>query len=140
MTSDVALRDGSTVHVRAAGSPDVDSLAAFLDRLSSQARWFRFLSGGVDARRAAHALIERGVGLLATAGAEDAIVAHACYMPDAPDRAVADAWQRHGIATLLLGQLAELADAAGIVTLTATVHPTNHRMRRSSATRDFRSR
>lgn len=133
MTSDVALRDGSTVHVRPAGSSDVDSLAAFLDGLSAQARWFRFLGGGVDAGSAAHGLVERGVGLLATAGPDGAIVAHACYVPETPDRAevafaVADAWQGHGIATLLLGQLAELADAAGITTLTATVHPTNHRM------------
>jgi RimJ/RimL family protein N-acetyltransferase len=36
----------------------------------------------------------------------------------------------HGIATLVLGQLAELADAEGIATLTATVDPTNHRMLR----------
>jgi acyl-CoA synthetase (NDP forming)/GNAT superfamily N-acetyltransferase len=133
--SDVALRDGSTVCVRAAGSSDVEALAAFLDGLSAQARWFRFLGGGVDAGRAARGLLERGVGLLATAGPDDAIVAHACYVPEAADRAevafaVADAWQGHGIATLLLGQLAELADAAGIATLTAIVHPTNHRMRR----------
>ncbi|MGH2941630.1 MAG: GNAT family N-acetyltransferase [Solirubrobacteraceae bacterium] len=133
IVSDIALRDGSTVHVRAVGPSDVEPLAAFLDGLSAQARWFRFLGGGVDAGRAARALVESGVGLLATAGPGGAIVAHACYVPEAADRAevafaVGDAWQGRGIATLLLGQLAELADAAGYATLTATVHPTNHRM------------
>ena len=44
--------------------------------------------------------------------------------------AVADDWQGRGIATLLLVRLAELADAAGIETLTAMVHPSNHRMLR----------
>ncbi|MFP5362990.1 MAG: GNAT family N-acetyltransferase [Thermoleophilia bacterium] len=133
MTADVALRDGSTVHVRSAGPDDVEALAEFLDGLSSQARWFRFLGGGVDADRAARGLIERGVGLLATAGPQGAIVAHACYVVEGRAQAevafaVGDEWQGLGIGTLLLAQLAEIADAAGIATLTAMVHPTNRRM------------
>ena len=132
MISDVALCDGSTVHVRSAELSDVEPLSAFLDALSPQARWFRFLAA-VDAGAAARVLLERGVGLLATTGPAGAIVAHACYVPAAPGRAelafeVAEAWQGHGIATLLLAQLAELAEAAGIATLTAVVHPSNHRM------------
>ena len=133
MIADVALRDGSTVHVRSSGPGDAEPLAAFLDSLSAEARWLRFLGGGVDSARAAQTLVDRGVGLLATAGPEGSIVAHACYVPDAPASAevafaIADDWQGHGIGTLLLVQLAELADAAAIATLTATVHPTNHRM------------
>ena len=132
MASDVALRDGSTLQVRATRASDAGALAAFLDSLSSQALWFRFL-GGVDAERMARMLVDSGVGLLATAGAEGEIVAHACYVPDAPGRAevafaVADDWQGRGVATLMLVQLAELADAAHITTLTAMVHPSNHRM------------
>lgn len=130
---DIALRDGSTVHVRPTAPSDVERLAAFLDDLSPQARWFRFLGGGVNAGRAARGLIENGVGLVATAGRDGPIIAHACHVPETTDRAevafaVADAWQGHGIATLLLAELAELADAAGIKTLTALVHPTNRRM------------
>jgi acyl-CoA synthetase (NDP forming)/GNAT superfamily N-acetyltransferase len=135
LIADVALRDGSTLHVRSARTTDADALASFLDSLSPQARWLRFLGGGVDADRIARMLLDNGVGLLAVAGPEGAIVAHACYVPDAPGSAevafaVADELQGHGIATLMLVQLAELADAAGITTLTATVHPTNHRMLR----------
>jgi acyl-CoA synthetase (NDP forming)/GNAT superfamily N-acetyltransferase len=132
VAGDIALRDGSTVHVRSAVASDLEPLAAFLDELSPQARWFRFL-GSVDAHRMTELLLGRGVGLVATTGPRGAIVAHACYVPDGPGRAevafaVGDAWQGHGIATLLLVRLAELADAAGIVTLVATVHPANHRM------------
>jgi acyl-CoA synthetase (NDP forming)/GNAT superfamily N-acetyltransferase len=135
MTSDVALRDGSTVHVRAAGAADLEALTAFLAALSPEARWLRFLGGGVDAGRAARALLEHGVGLLATAGPGGEIVAHACYVAETPDRAevafaVGGDWQGLGIATLLLVQLAELADADGIQTLTAMLHPSNHRMLR----------
>ncbi|MEA2195194.1 MAG: hypothetical protein QOG42_1628, partial [Solirubrobacteraceae bacterium] len=130
---DVALRDGSTVHVRPSTAPDLEPLAAFLEELSPKARWFRFLGGGVDAGRAARGLIEHGVGLLATAGRDGPIIAHACYVPDVDDSAevafaVAGDWEGHGVATLLLGELAELADAAGIETLTALVHPSNRRM------------
>ena len=132
LSTDVALRDGSTVHVRAVRPGDVEALAAFLQALSPQASWFRFL-GGVDAGGAARRLVAHGVGLLATAGAQGEIVAHACCVPDAPGEAevafaVADGWEGRGIATLLLVELAELADAAGFATLTAVVHPSNHRM------------
>ncbi|MEA2154305.1 MAG: hypothetical protein QOE11_445 [Solirubrobacteraceae bacterium] len=132
MSSDIALRDGATAHVRAAQTADIPALGAFLAGLSADSRWLRFL-GAVDAGAAARGLVERGIGLLATAGPDGAIVAHACYVPEAPGRAevafaVSDDWHGHGIATLLLVQLAELADAAGITTLTATVHPSNHRM------------
>jgi hypothetical protein len=42
--------------------------------------------------------------------------------------AVSDEWQRHGIATILLAQLADVAAAEGIHTFTALVLPQNHRM------------
>jgi acetate---CoA ligase (ADP-forming) len=132
--TDVVLRDGATVRVRPAVADDVDAVAAFLDGLSADARWFRFLGGGISAERAARGLIDRGVGLVATAGVDGDVVAHACFVPEPKDEraelafAVADAWQGRGIATLMLAHLEQLAEAAGIVTLTAVVHPSNYRM------------
>jgi acyl-CoA synthetase (NDP forming)/GNAT superfamily N-acetyltransferase len=131
--TDVVLRDGSTVHVRPTGPADVAGVAAFLSALSLEARWFRFLGAGGDPRAAAHILVERGTGLVATAAPHDTIVAHANFVPETTDRAelafaVADAWQGRGIATILLAHLAQLAEAAGIVTLIAIVHPSNSRM------------
>ena len=131
---DVVLRDGSTVHVRPTVAADVAAVATFLDGLSPEARWFRFMGGGISAERAARGLIDRGVGLIATAGADGHVVAHACFVPEnTSDRAelafaVADAWQGRGIGTLMLAHLAQLAEATGAVTLTAFVHPDNHRM------------
>ncbi len=131
--SDVVLRDGSTVHVRQTGPGDVDGVAAFLRGLSPEAWWFRFLGSGPQADHAARALVERGTGLVAVAGPEESVVAHACFVPETRDRAelavaVADAWQGHGIATLLLAHLAQLAEASGIMTFVAWVHPANRRM------------
>jgi predicted CoA-binding protein/GNAT superfamily N-acetyltransferase len=133
-TTDVVLRDGSTVHVRPTVAGDVDAVAAFLEEPSDEARWFRFLGGGSSAERAARALIDHGVGLVATAGVDGHVVAHACLIPEADGEraelafAVADAWQGRGIATLMLAHLAQLAEATGVTTLTAFVHPDNHRM------------
>src|SRR5215207_9076849 len=131
--SDVVLRDGSTVHLRATGPGDVECVAAFLRGLSPDARWFRFLGSGLRVDRAARGLVERGTGLVAVAGPEATVVAHASFIPETHDRAelafaVADAWQGRGIATLLLAHLAQLAEASGIVTFVAWVHPANHRM------------
>ena len=52
--TDIALRDGSTVHVRPSTIEDVGRLRAFLESLSEESRWFRFFSAGVnlDERRA----------------------------------------------------------------------------------------
>jgi acetyl coenzyme A synthetase (ADP forming)-like protein len=131
--SDVVLRDGSTVHLRPTGPGDVEGVAEFLGGLSPDARWFRFLGSGLQVDRAARELVGRGTGLVAVAGPEDTVIAHASFIPETHDRAelavaVADAWQGHGIGTLLLAHLAQLAEAGGIVTLEAWVHPANHRM------------
>ena len=133
--TDVVLRDGSTVHVRPTVADDVEAAATFLDGLSPEAHWFRFLGGGMSALRAARWLIGHGVGLVATAGVDGHdVVAHACFVPEPNGEraelafAVADAWQGRGIGTLMLAHLAQLAEASGVVTLTAVVHPGNHRM------------
>ena len=131
--SDVVLRDGSTIHLRPTGPGDVEGVAAFLRGLSPDATWFRFLGPGPQEDRAARTLVERGTGLIAVAGPEETVVAHACFVPETRDRAelafaVVDAWQNRGIATLLLAHLAQFAQASGIVTFVAWVHPANRRM------------
>jgi hypothetical protein len=69
--ADVVLRDGSTVHVRPTVPADVEAVATFLEGLSADARWFRFLGGGISSQRAARGLVGHGVGLVATAGADE---------------------------------------------------------------------
>ena len=118
--ADIALRDGSTVHVRPVRSEDVDGLAAFLGGLSEEARTFRFFSAGADVRRAARLLADPSIGggLVAVTREDGTIVGHGQYVREADGTAevafaIADAWQGQGIATLLLAQLAQLGPPRG---------------------------
>ncbi|HEX3213386.1 MAG TPA: hypothetical protein VH016_12525, partial [Actinomycetota bacterium] len=43
--ADVALRDGSTVHVRPVRRSDAPAVEQLLKGLSDQSRWLRFFSG-----------------------------------------------------------------------------------------------
>src|SRR5215217_6165907 len=132
---DVALRDGSTVRVRAVRPDDLDGLRALLSGMSESSRWLRFLSAGANLDRAAAAGADPGdgAGLVVTVGSEERIVAHAMFGIEAPGRAeiafeVADEWHGRGIATILLAHLANVARRAGVRTFVAYVHPTNRRM------------
>ena len=51
--TDIALRDGSTVHVRPSTTEDAPRLRDFLASLSEMSRWFRFFSAGVNLDSAA---------------------------------------------------------------------------------------
>ena len=131
--TDIALRDGSTVHVRRSTAEDVPRLRAFLASLSDDSRWFRFFSAGVNLDAAARSAAAPGDGLALIALREGAVVGHGTYICEAAGRAevafaVAAAWQGHGIATVLLAHLAHAASTAGIGTFTAIVVSGNHRM------------
>jgi acetate---CoA ligase (ADP-forming) len=136
--ADVVLRDGSTVHVRPVRADDAPAVHAFFERLSPESISLRFFSGFPDldsaVRWATEVDYQRRYGLVATGG-EGAVLAHAGWerQPDRPDRAevafaIADAMQGKGLGTILLGQLAEAADQAGVAVLVAEVLPQNHRM------------
>src|SRR3954471_20459623 len=132
---DVALRDGSTVRVRAVRPHDVEGLRALLAGMSESSRWLRFLSAGANLDRAAAAGADPGdgAGLVVTAGSPERIVAHAMFAQEGGGRAelafeVADEWHGRGIATILLAHLANVARSVGVTTFVAYVHPTNRRM------------
>ena len=122
---DVVLRDGSTVRVRIMRPEDEKLLFRLFKSLSEESRWLRFCSSASDSALAAEAHREaevdycRTFALIALTGAEDRIVGHAFYTALADDRAevafaIADDYQGRGLATILLGQLAEVAAANSI--------------------------
>lgn len=134
---DVVLRDGSTVHVRPVAAADEPTLREFLRGLGPRSRWLRFRSMPSDRflTQAAQAYASsdqaREFGLAALAG--DTIVAQGHYVQVGRDRAevaltVADAYQGRGLGTLLLGQLAAIAEKKGIDVFEASVAPDNHAM------------
>ncbi|MDA0169569.1 GNAT family N-acetyltransferase [Solirubrobacter taibaiensis] len=133
----IALRDGSTAHVRPVVPADAPALRTFLEHLSDNSRWLRFFSLGVNldkaAERAAAGDRPEGYGLIVTTGAEERVVAHAVFEMERPDRAevafaVADEMQGRGLATVLIAHLAQVASARGVTTFTAVVLPENRRM------------
>jgi acetyl coenzyme A synthetase (ADP forming)-like protein len=138
--ADVALRDGSTVRIRAVEPRDEPALRTLLEGLSERSRALRFagaLSAHGLARQAARLArpeVDGSFGVVATA-AGGRVVGHAEYGRTGAARAevalmVADAWQGRGLGTAMLGQLAEYAQARGIHTFEAYCLPENHRMLR----------
>jgi acyl-CoA synthetase (NDP forming)/GNAT superfamily N-acetyltransferase len=132
---DVALRDGSTVRVRPTRPDDLEAVHSFLESLSEESRWLRFFGGGANLLDAATVAVTspQAESRIAVTGADGHVVGHGMYVRGRADEAelafaVADAWQSHGIATMLLAHLAEAAAAEGIHTFNALVLPDNHRM------------
>ena len=135
--TDVVLRDGSTVCLRAAGEQDAEALLGFLQSLSPESLYFRFLGlpsltvsrvralTGTDGGGTTSLVVEAGGRLVGFAG---------FYRdPGSPERAevafaVSDALHGHGIGTRLLERLAGLARVEGISTFDAYVLGGNRRM------------
>jgi acetyl coenzyme A synthetase (ADP forming)-like protein len=134
--ADVALRDGSTVRVRPVRTGDEPAIRAFLERVSPESIAFRFfgvpnlewvIAWSIDVD-----YTDR-FALVVETGTPRAIIAHAAYVRMNQASAevaflVADAWQGRGIATILLAQLAAVAEQHRISTFIAEVLPANHRM------------
>jgi acetyl coenzyme A synthetase (ADP forming)-like protein len=134
--ADVVLRDGSTVRVRPVRTDDEAQIREFLEGVSPESIGFRFF-GAPDLNWVTHWSVDvdyaSRFALVAVSGATPSIIAHGAYVRTAEDRAetaflVADAWQGHGIATILLAHLASIAERHGITTFTAEVLPHNHKM------------
>ena len=134
--TDVVLRDGTTVHVRAIRAEDEAAIRQFLHGLSADSIGFRFF-GAASLEWATKWSLDVDYadrfGLVAVSGDPPAVVAHATYVRMNERKAeiaflVADAWQERGISTILLAHLAEVADHHGISTFVAEVLPHNHRM------------
>jgi acetyl coenzyme A synthetase (ADP forming)-like protein len=133
---DVALRDGSTVHVRPVRPEDEPALTAFLESMSPDSLYMRCF-GAPNIKWLAHWSADVDYadryGLVVTGGGDGAVLAHAAYVRTSEAEAevafeVADHLHGHGIATLLLAHLAGVAVRHGITTFTAAVLPSNHKM------------
>ena len=137
---DVILRDGSTMRLRAPVRDDAAAIVEFFAGLSVHSRFLRFHGLAAAGERFARTLVEpdweeKGsfVGVMGEAD-EERIVAVGNYVR-LRDRhtaeaafAVADDYQRNGIGTRLLEQLAARASEHGIDAFVAEVLPENATM------------
>jgi acyl-CoA synthetase (NDP forming)/RimJ/RimL family protein N-acetyltransferase len=137
LEADIALRDGSLVQVRPVRPSDAERLLSFLRDLPDEDRRLRFFSLATDLARTARDQTNvdyvASLGLLAVAGPDERVVGHALYATYKEGSAevafaIAHDYQGRGLATLLLGQLAQAAAANGIDTFEALVLPENARM------------
>jgi acetyl coenzyme A synthetase (ADP forming)-like protein len=133
----IVLRDGALARVRPIRPDDEAELLQFLQSLPEEDRRMRFFGLGSNLERTAieEANVDyvHSLGLLATVEPEARIVGHVLYQLTGEATAevafaVLPSYQGLGLATLLLGQLAEAASRRGIQTFEAVVLNENLRM------------
>jgi GNAT superfamily N-acetyltransferase len=131
----VRLRDGARVSVRAATAGDEPALRTLLNGLCAEHLRLRFFTGAVDVDDAAHTVAATGEGRfgLVAHGEAGALVGHALYVQIDATRAevaveVADHVHGRGLGTILVEQLAAIAEHRGIERFVAEVMPENHAM------------
>jgi len=132
----VSLHDGTVVRLRPMTAGDEPALRAFVEAISPESRRLRFC-GSISPERAAALLTDCSCpgdrALIAAVPGARSIVAHAASYRLGPDLAevaflVADAWQGHGLGSLMLSRLAAEAGEQGVRSLFADVAPENGRM------------
>jgi RimJ/RimL family protein N-acetyltransferase len=149
----VTLRDGRSVHLRGMRADDTDELLQAFGRLSSQARYMRFMRavGSLDPVQLRHwvaQLQERGLGIVATVPADDGIdiVGGASFVigpdPQVCEFAitVVDDWEGVGLGGLLMRKLIEAARQGGLRWMEGYVLATNQPMLRLAKRLGFDSR
>jgi acetate---CoA ligase (ADP-forming) len=138
LLADVVLRDGSTMRLRPPSAGDTDELVAFFRGLSDRSLYLRFHGyPTVDEALVAPVLDtdwrERGA-LVGTAAGRIVALASYVRLRDARTAevafAVADDFQRRGIGTRMLEQLAAAASSYGIEEFVADVMADNAAMLR----------
>lgn len=133
------LRDGSTVSVRPIRPEDAALEARFVDGLSAQSRYQRFLNQMAHLppqllERFTHPDYDRELALVALAPEGGEFIGVVRYAPNADGTgaefalAVADAWQGRGLGYALLQKLCACAAAAGYATLEGLILGTNSEM------------
>jgi len=134
--TDVILRDGSTLRLRAPLASDADELLGFFARLSDGSRYLRFHGFPALGPKLVEPFVDpdwdetgallgcfegRVVALANFARLRDRRAAEVAFTVD-------DGFQRKGIGTRLLERLVALAAEAGIEEFVATVLPENRNM------------
>ena len=133
-------RGGRQVTLRTVRPADHDGLRTFVDGLSRESRYYRFMTGGRVADEIIHGFVthhpQRDVAMVVTVRAEDgaeSIVANAEYVVNAENVAelavvVADDWQGQGLGRRLIQRLQKIARASQLQGMRGDVLSENRRM------------
>lgn len=133
-------RGGRQVTLRPVRPADHDGLRTFVDALSRESRYYRFMTGGRVADEIIHGFVahhpQRDVAVVVTVQAEDgveSIVANAEYVVNPENVAelavvVADDWQGQGLGRRLIQRLQQIARASQLQGMRGDVLSENRRM------------
>ncbi|PLP99695.1 GNAT family N-acetyltransferase [Cupriavidus pauculus] len=133
-------RGGRQVTVRAVRPADREGLRTFVDGLSRESRYYRFLTGGRVADEVIRGFVahhpQRDVAVVVTVRGEDgaeSIVANAEYVVNTENVAelavvVADDWQGQGLGRRLIQRLQQIARASQLQGMRGDVLSENRRM------------
>ncbi|MEP7183344.1 MAG: GNAT family N-acetyltransferase [Betaproteobacteria bacterium] len=142
LSEDVALRDGTHLHLRPIMPEDAELERAFVNGLSEQTRYFRFfyrLHELTPAMLARFTQVDydRELALVAVDGVDNPMFVGVARYITNPDQesaefavVVADAWQNRGVARALMEKLIGCARARGLARLEGTVLRNNPNMLR----------
>lgn len=127
------MRDGRAALIRGAVPEDVGAFERFVEALSEETVYFRFLTVGIDRKVLVKELSPRPGSYILVALKDGAIIGHASYSPYEPEAAeigllVLDGYQGLGLGTALVERIATEANASGISVFEAVIGWNNTRM------------
>jgi GNAT superfamily N-acetyltransferase len=134
------LRTGEAIDLHPMDGSDAAALLEFHHQLSPETTYLRYFTphpelSPAELEHFTHVDHVDREAIVATANGHVIAVGRYDRRPGAPDAevafVVADAWQRHGIGSILLRHLVDLARARGIERLTAETLSTNRPMLRT---------
>ena len=133
VTEDLALRDGTSARVRVLRPSDSAMLESFVDALSEETIYFRFLTSGVSRETLMRELSPTPGCFSIAAVVDDRIVGLSSYCRTGAETAelgllVSDECQGKGIGTGLTARIVRAANEDGISALEAMVDWNNMRM------------
>jgi RimJ/RimL family protein N-acetyltransferase len=127
------LRDGTAVTLRELRDEDRGKLERFVDKLSEDTIYFRFLAAGVNREVLIDQLSPRPGAVILVALGDGGIVGHVAYFKSGSEAAevgilIADAYQGRGLGTRLIESIARAANADGVTMFEAIIDWNNTRM------------
>lgn len=127
------LRDGSAVTLRELKDEDRGMLEWFVDRLSEDTIYFRFLATGINREVIIDQLAPRPGACTLVALKERAIIGHVAFFRSQQDAAeigvlILDAYQGKGLGTRLIESIARVANSEGVTVFEAIIDWNNTRM------------
>ena len=127
------LRDGSAVAIHEIRDKDRGMIERFVNQLSEDTIYFRFLASGINKEVIVNQLSPRPGAYALVAVTGEAIVGHVAYFKSQSDAAeigvlILDTYQGKGLGTRLIESIARAANAKGITVFEAIIGWNNTRM------------